>query len=305
MKTTYLIYNDTVYFMSPSMAPQERHMPTIEKSRKMLEKMGLKVYQPTVDEYFYMGGKVGDRLKQFDEFLSGDYKIAMPVVGGKSCNQLLEFLPYDRIKETRKIFLGLSDFTAILLAIYSQTGLTTFHFSDPAGGMGNNPEWSSRQLESFFDPNAEYYVKFSNNSFCVNSGVAEGVLLGGNLSSVCRMVGTKYCPDFANTILFLEACNTSVGEVDAFFGQLKQSGILDKVKGLILGSFFQADKEMLEMKYSFSQLLENWNFSKSVPVLKTNMFGHFTDNVLLPEGLNVRFDSLKMELNGLEPLFEK
>ncbi len=291
--------------MSPSMAPQEKHLPTIEKSKAMLKRLGLNIHEPKIRQNFYMGGTVEERLKQFGEFLDGNYKMATPIVGGKSCNQLLAKLPYKHIKDSRKIFLGLSDFTSILLAIYSQTGLITYHFSDPAGGMGNSPEWSSKQIEILMNPETKYDVSFSESLFsCINPGTATGVLLGGNLSSLCRLIGTKYCPNFEGAILFLEACNTSVGEVDANIGQLKQAGILDKINGLILGSFFQADKEIEEAKYSFSQILENWDFNKTIPTLKTTMFGHFTDNVLLPEGLRVEFNSVKGTIKGLEPLFK-
>jgi len=291
--------------MSPSMAPQEKHQPTIEKSKAMLSRLGLNIYEPEIRQNFYMGGTIEERLKQFDDFLAGDYKMATPIVGGKSCNQLLERLPYGKIMESKRIFLGLSDFTSILLAIYSQTGLITYHFSDPAGGMGNSPEWSSKQIEILMKPDAEYNVTFSESLFsCVNPGSTKGVLLGGNLSSLCRLVGTKYCPSFEGAVLFIEACNTSVGEVDANIGQLKQAGILDRINGLILGSFFQADKEIEEMKYSFAQILDNWNFDKKIPTLKTTMFGHFTDNVLLPEGLNVEFNSVDGTIKGLEPLFK-
>ena len=305
MKTTHLIHNDTVYFMSPSMAPQEKHLPTIEKSKNMLNQLKLNVFEPKVKQNYYMGGTIPERIEQFNEFLDGNYKMATPVVGGKSCNQLLEKLPYEKIKNSEKIFLGLSDFTSILLAIYSQTGLITYHFSDPAGGMGNNPEWSSKQLEILLKPDAKYDITFSKSlSYTINPGSSDGILLGGNLSAICRLVGTKYCPDFKGTILFLEACNTSVGEVDANIGQLKQAGILDNINGLILGSFFQADKEIEEMKYSFEQILNNWDFNKKIPTLKTTMFGHFTDNVLLPEGLKVEFNSIDGTINGLEPLFK-
>lgn len=304
MKTTYLIRNDKVYFLSPSMPPQERHIPTIEKSKKMLNSLGLNVLEPKIKPYFYMGGTIKDRLKQFTEFVEGDYKMATPIVGGKSCNQLLEKLPYDQIKKTKKIFLGFSDFTSILLAIYARTGLITYHFSDPAGGMGNDLEWSLKQLEILFNQNAEYKVKLGKNQFsCINEGKTEGIILGGNLASLCRLIGTKYCPDFSNAILFLESLNMSAAEVDANIGQLKQSGILDQINGLILGSFFQADKEILELNYSFSQILNNWNFNKKIPTLKTDTIGHFTNNILLPEGLKVKFDSKNGTLIGMEPLF--
>ncbi|EKE05161.1 MAG: Muramoyltetrapeptide carboxypeptidase, partial [uncultured bacterium] len=300
MKTNFLTQNNSVYFLSPSMAPQKKHLPTIQKSKETLRKLGLRIYEPKILQNYYMGGTIKERLAQFDEFLSGQYVMATPIVGGKSCNQLLDKLPYENIKSSQKIFLGLSDFTSILLAIYSQTGLMTYHFSDPAGGMGNNPDWSSKQLELLLNPDAQYNVVFHKSLFnCINNGVADGILLGGNLSSICRLTGTKYCPDFTGAILFLEACNTSVGEVDANIGQLKQAGILDHINGLILGSFFQADKEIAEINYSFSQLLDNWEFSKKIPTLKTTMFGHFTDNIIMPEGLNVRLDSGKGTLNGL------
>lgn len=304
IKASYLKPKSNIYFLSPSMAPAEKHLPTIEKSVELLKKLNLNVFIPEIKPFYYMGGTITDRLHQFDDFLEKDYMMATSIVGGKSSNQLIEHLPYRKIATSKKIFLGLSDFTTVLLAVYAQTGLVTFHYSDPAGGMGNNPEWSKKQLAMLFDKDKNYYIKLDKKDFqVIRGGGSKGVILGGNLSALCRLIGTKYCPNFKDAILFLEACNSSLAEVDSMFGQLKMAGILDQISGLVLGSFYQADKEAAEMNFSWEVMLNNWLTNDiCIPIIKTNRIGHHTDNIIIPEGLAVALNAETGEILSSEPM---
>ena len=69
----------------------------------------------------------------------------------------------------------------------------------------------------------------------IHPGVAEGELIGGCLSIMVAMLGTPYVPDFAGKILFLEDTGEKAYRIDRMLVQLKQSGALDQVAGVVFG----------------------------------------------------------------------
>ena len=75
---------------------------------------------------------------------------------------------------------------------------------------------------------------------CLQQGKAEGILRGGNLTSLVSLVGSKWQVDFTNKILFLEDTNEAYYSIERLFSQLYYSGSLAKIKGLVLGHFLYA-----------------------------------------------------------------
>ena len=63
-------------------------------------------------------------------------------------------------------------------------------------------------------------------------GVAEGVLVGGNLSLIASLVGTPYLPGFRDKILFLEDVYEAPYSIDRMLTQLWLAGVLDEIMGL-------------------------------------------------------------------------
>jgi len=70
-------------------------------------------------------------------------------------------------------------------------------------------------------------------------GAARGILLGGNLNLIGRAVGWA-CPSFAGAILFLEAVDTEIGQIDGILTQLRRAGCLDGLEGVAVGQFIRS-----------------------------------------------------------------
>ena len=141
---------------------------------------------------------------------------------------------------------------------------------------------------------------------CLQQGKAEGILMGGNLTSLVSLVGSKWQVDFTNKILFLEDTNEAYYSIERLFSQLYYSGSLAKIKGLVLGHFLYATPPpKKEQKSSKKQkqklnpqkilaLIENLLPAK-IPILANFPAGHGLQNAPLPIGAKVFLDAKKKE----------
>lgn len=292
-----------------------------EDSRKQalsrFAEMRLKVTfgKNTTDENFDMmlSSSIEKRVEDImDAFRDPNVKAIFTVIGGSNSNQLLPYLDYEIIKANPKIFCGFSDITALLNAIYAKTGLVTFsgpHFSSlgmikgceytldnlkkmilDAGENQIKPseEWSDDAW--FLDQENREFIK-NDGWWVINSGEAEGTIVGGNLGTFDLLLGTSFRPAFEkDTILFIEDCFTSPGDVGAFERNLQALMYQDdfkNVKALVIGRFQKASgmtREKLEFILDKPEL-------KKLPIIANLDFGHTTPLLTFPVGGTARLDA--------------
>jgi muramoyltetrapeptide carboxypeptidase len=210
--------------------------------------------------------------------------------GGDSANSCLPYLDWQLIDSNPKIFMGMSDITVLLNAIQAKTGLVTFHGGDVMWGFGGNPEqyeldeFKKRLFEAQTGP-----IPPARERRTIRSGQARGKLLGGNLRCLLKLAGTPYFPDVAGSVLFFEALNMSPEGCHALFHQLRQMGVFDKVKGVLIGHVegMQKRENSIQMESVLREVTADMRF----PILKTNDFGHNCPNTVLPVGTEVQFDA--------------
>jgi muramoyltetrapeptide carboxypeptidase len=121
------------------------------------------------------------------------------------------------------------------------------------------------------------------------AGVAQGQLIGGNLSLVAALLGTPWAWNPRGAILFLEDINEELFRVDRLLTQLRLAGVLDAVAGVVLGSFTEATYPTALLQQMLSGL--------NKPVLSGWPTGHGTPNQPLPMGVRVTLDATAGTLN--------
>jgi muramoyltetrapeptide carboxypeptidase len=126
------------------------------------------------------------------------------------------------------------------------------------------------------------------------AGVAEGLLIGGNLSLVAALMGTPWAWDAHGAILFLEDVSEEPYRVDRYLTQLRLGGVLGAVSGVLLGSFTEETYPLALLKDMLGGL--------GKPVLGGWPSGHGTPNRPLPMGLRARLDATAGTLTVLEDL---
>jgi len=293
----------TVGIVSPSYPVTAEFNDRFLSGIAALERLGLKV--KTGDNVFSasLGFSASPKEKAADiNRMFGDPSVDAVICsqGGDSANSCLSSIDWDLIRANPKIFMGISDNTVLLNAMYSLSGLTTFHGNDIIWGFGRKPtdydiaEFSARLFDGRIGA-----ISPSGIRTTIRSGSAEGVLLGGNLRCLLKLSGTRYFPNCDDSILFLEALEISPERCFASFHQLRQMGVFEKIKGVIFGYIHGQRNEAFRRKME-SILLEvtsDMNF----PIMKTNDFGHNCPNTVLPVGGKISFDSDSHIIEILEP----
>jgi muramoyltetrapeptide carboxypeptidase len=306
VKPQKLNKGDTIGLIAPGSYITQRQL---NESRKNIEDLGYKVKYGTniLNKHGYLGGKDKDRVDDIHEmFLDKDVSAIIAVRGGYGCARLLSMLDYDLIRSNPKILIGYSDITSLLYAIYSKTGLVCFH--GPVGTSTFN-EYSVNHFENILCNSEKNYVmknlpEEENQIKIINSGVAEGELVGGNLSIVVSMIGTEYDIDTKRKIIFLEDIGEEPYRIDRMLTQMKQSGKFDNCSAIALGVFRKCEIDQndpeFENSLTLQQVFEDRLGDLGIPVIYGLSFGHITNKFTLPFGIEARLDTYNKRLTILE-----
>jgi len=248
----------------------------------------------------YLAGTDQERADDINTmFRRSDIKGIMTFSGGYGCSRILPLLDYAAIRKNPKVIIGHSDITALLLGIHSQTGLITFHGSSGLTGVGEyaiasfkNTIMDTKKIGQVAKPPNR---NRNNRLITIGSGIATGQLIGGNLTLVTNLLGTPYEPDTRGKIFFLEDIGEEPYRVDRMLTQLWLAGKFDRAAGIALGHF--VDCVPKEYQSSFYQTISLENILRDrfsglgKPTLYNLMFGHVTENAVLPIGAIATLDA--------------
>ena len=192
--------------------------------------------------------------------------------------------------------MGYSDITVLLHAIYKKTGLVTF--SGP-NFVSLGTEYGEEQYKIFEDAFINKKLdKFNlGNKVSIRKGKAEGKIIGTNLGCMMYLIGTEYLADIKDNILFIESYITSPNECQRRFAHLKQFGVFDKVKGIVIGYNYDLQKNGNAFP-QMEDILKEYTKEYDFPIIKCNDFGHKIVNSIIPIGGNVKIDNNEVKIIG-------
>ncbi len=271
----------------------------------------------------YLAGTDQQRADDINQFFADDTIDGIICGrGGYGSARILPYLDYDLIKSNPKVFMGYSDITAVLYALYGKANLVGFH--GPMGTSDYN-DFTTRCFRevlmnpskslTYENPVADLVEPLTADGqapatpavvvdplITLAPGTAEGVLVGGNLSLVTSLCGTTYDVDLRDKLVFLEEVGESPYRVDRMLTQL----LLDPDKlpaaaGVVLGVFSDCETEDESTSLSLAQVLYDRLVGLGIPVLYGLSFGHIKQNATLPVGVRARLDADKKTLTLLEP----
>ena len=220
--------------------------------------------------------------------------------GGYGATRLLDQIDYSIIAAHPKPLIGYSDITALLLAFYKNCGHVGFN--GPVGVSTFN-EYTLSNFNAVLT-NGEKIKLAPNTPNIIVPGKSSGRLIGGNLSLLVSMIGTRHDPSWKDHILFIEEVSESTYRIDRMLTQLRSSGKLRGVKGIALGNFTKGDTLPGDPNFKYSIALNEVFHDRlgdlGIPVLAGFSFGHEEDNATLPIGILASLDTETSQLALLE-----
>ncbi len=270
------------------------------KMREVLESFGLNVvFGEFVRERFgYFSGTDDERAKDLNRFFSDpDIDAIVAVRGGWGSSRILPFLDFDMIRHNPKIFCGFSDITTLNLAFLKHCGFITFH------GPNGASDWTVLTKESFkavLMDGAEAKFKSRGPVKTIVSGVAEGPLIGGNLTILTTALGTSYQPSTKGAILFLEDIAEPPYKIDRMLTHLKAAGALDGISGFVFGKCTNCAKPS-SPGFSNEEIIGHHIKPLGIPAVSGVDIGHDPDNFTLPLGIAAKLDAESGIIELTEP----
>ena len=209
--------------------------------------------------------------------------------GGWGSAELLPLLDASLIRANAKVFVGYSDHTSLHVWMRKFAGMVIFHGPMGAADFSRADGVDAASWNFALSSGEAWSVGSAEGLRVLKPGVAEGVFDGGCLSIYVEALGTAYAPVASDGILFLEDVGTKPYQWDRQLLHLKYAGMLEKVKGIVLGDMTQcvpaAEQELLEQ--AILHALRDFEG----PVAIGLRSGHVAArNVTLPLGLRVRLD---------------
>jgi len=244
------------------------------------------------DRETYLAGSDDDRLGGLLELLDRGVRTIIAARGGFGSTRLLDRLPWDRLIADEVRFVGFSDLTAILSPLAS----SVVQIHGPMAAAGLDRPSNAERLRALLEGRLVGKTLFPIPSVCVlRHGAADGIARGGNLSLLSALMGTRWEPDFNDSVLFVEEVSEPPYRLDRLLTHLRGSASFGGVKALIGGSLHACRPKPECLSRWCKLLLES--VPESVPVIVGMPFGHATRNLAFPVGASVEVDTRRGALS--------
>jgi muramoyltetrapeptide carboxypeptidase len=280
----FLKSGDTIGIATPA-SPYKAE--TFQAGVHLLKQWGFKVAlgRKGIGRTGYLAGTDRERADELmGLFTNPGIKAILCSRGGYGAMRILDFLDFKKIKEYPKLFMGFSDVTVLLAALWKKAGLMGFHGPMVATLPQLIPSSRNRVQATL---RGDYQIQIPlDPKRAISPASARGTLLGGNLTMLTHLIGTSYEPDWERVILFLEDCGEDPYRVDRLFMHLRLRGCLDRVSAVLLGKFTGSDKKDLPLS-RMKEIIGNLK----IPVWAGLPVGHGSRNIPLPVGAPAFIDA--------------
>ncbi|MBI4532555.1 MAG: LD-carboxypeptidase [Candidatus Melainabacteria bacterium] len=299
IKPVALRPNDKVALVCPASRPESPAV--IQRSIKLVEELG---FRPVLGKHVlsmhgHMAGTNEQRLEDFMTFIDDDSVAGLfCITGGFGSIHLLPNLNYSLIAAKPKVLIGGNDNTHLLLAIHARSNLMVLYGP-------NLDEISTKYTFEIFKEALTAPTPLSPISATVVNdlvletfytpveGLAEGTLIGGNLTALVSLMGTPYQPKMENKILFLEDKNERNDILDRWFTTLYVAGVLEQVKAVALGQFANCGTKGAYNMLSLEDLLGDRLKSLGKPACFGLPIGAGSNASVVPIGIYASFNAAK------------
>lgn len=209
-------------------------------------------------------------------FADNEISYIFDLSGGDSANEILEYLDYDIIRNSKSVYCGYSDLSTVINAIYAKSGKKSYYYNIWNLLSDKNGKEQKKWFKDIFIEG-----KYSKENLKIEYGDwIDGEILGGNLRCFSKVIGTEYMPDFTGKNILIEAWSGDEARFRTYLYQMKHAGIFKKVNGVILGTFTELEKEK-SCEYIYNMAKE---ITEVENIVKLSNVGHNTDSYTILMG---------------------
>ena len=299
----------TVALVAPASPITEE---SLSRGVERLRAMGLdvRVGARVLERTGFLAGSDAERLADLTwAFTAPGIDAVWAARGGYGCGRIVDDLPWAEIERAPRPFIGLSDVTALHLAL-ARHGIPSFHGPMPCAMEGWSP-FAVSSLTTVLRENPVPYClgevppeEFAAEDVPVcrvlRGGIVEAPLVGGNLTLIAAACGTPTEMEAEGHILFLEDVGESPYRLDRYLGQLSRSGALGRAAGIALGTYVRCEADEGPTAL---EVVRSWVLPLGVPALEGLPLGHGKVTSAVPLGVRVRLDADAACLTVLESPF--
>ncbi len=289
---TYLKVGDTIGITCPA-GPMKS--TDLQLCKEGLKKWGLQVkYGNTINKQWQrFGGTDEERAADLQELLDDESIHAIMFGrGGYGVMRMMDKINWDKFAKHPKWLIGFSDITAFHCHIQAVYGIPTIH-ADMGNGFNCTEDNASETLKNMLFGKRQQY---KTPAFSLNrTGNGIGKLVGGNLSLLVAMQGSKSAIKTDGKILFIEDVSEYKYTIDRMMANLKRSGMLENLAGMVFGAFTATKKNEDPYQMSMEEIIFEKVKEYQYPVCFHFPAGHQKENMALKLGT---YYKLEVTQNG-------
>ena len=251
---------------------------------KWVQSFGLELVY--TDELFkeshQFAGSDKHRAALLQSYINNDELDAIWIArGGYGSARFIDRIDWSRMLNKPKLLIGFSDITVLHCDLYKKTGLSSLHATMPLSFPSNTAESKNALIEAFQGVKQQFQVP----GFKLNrEGECEGVVIGGNLSVLYSILSSPSEINLEGKILFIEDLDEYLYHIDRMMLNLKRSGRLEKLAGLVVGGMTDMNDNMVPFGKTAEEIIAEHVSEYDYPLAFNFPIGHLDQNMPLRLG---------------------
>ena len=263
---------------------------TLQPAIQLLESWGLHVVlgRTIGKEENQLAGPDWLRATDFQEMIDNpSIKAIWAAKGGYGTVRIIDRIDFAKFKKKPKWIVGFSDVT-VLHSHINNMGIETLHAMMAISAKSATAEAKESLRKSLFGEPLEYTIPANELN---RTGKARGEMVGGNLSVLYSIMGSKSQVDFKGKILFIEDLDEYLYHIDRMMMNLKRNGWFDGVKAVVIGGMTEMNDNDIPWGKDAHAIIQDILKDYKFPVIYGFPAGHIKDNRALILGKTVSIDA--------------
>jgi muramoyltetrapeptide carboxypeptidase len=242
---------------------------------------------------FQLGGTDAERAADFQAMMDDEnIKAIWCARGGYGTVRIIDALDFTQFKKHPKWIIGFSDVTVLHSQLHVER-VATMHAIMPFTVPKAPEEVKETLRKALFGESVSYTIP--SKAYDVK-GKASGELVGGNISILNSLLGSKSSIDTGGKILFIEDLDEYLYHIDRMMYNLKRNGYFEKVKGIVVGSMSDMHDNEIPFGQNEVQIITAIASEYQIPIVFEFPAGHQVDNRALLLGKQVDFEVNEKEV---------